>query len=955
MGKSKWKCSGSVNGGELRSSSLRKASNMLGQIRQIIIPSKPHKDRNNYRIIKLRNGILVCLVSRNTTSYDTRRASSEARKQRKHLLNPFCFTNIAFSVDAGGKDDPKNIPGVFHLIEHVIHDGSETYPALNERDSILNSFGYSDASTDDFKTFLSFGVSNLLLEKVFDMYIDLITNPLFIPEMVKREVLAVDSEFWFVLPNIIKPILQSTLSISNRPFLEFNCGNLSTLGENEITLAAQLKKMHSLSYIASKIRVTMSSSSKSLDELEELAIRYLLKIPENETDPATTPSKLPTSQTLYSGLNFVKPNRIIVEGSGSFATLTVFWYLPDITRGDTSKTLTMLSRLIADTNPGGLNYYLREKQLAFKLVPRCRQYHETTMLEIVVYLTQSGFVESTQIEIVILEYILFLALPSNKFTIMELFRMEKAEHMKQYEYQDHTPTSVTSAELVKRLHYLDDPSNIVIEPSWKCSSFDYGKILAVLRNLNRQYMRVFMELPICTFLSAYIPEKKVHILEISKTRYVVDEIKHCDFDLTGSKFDFSLNSRYGWNYLCKKNLHATSQSLIVRNLGNIGRKKLRWKNRDKKKDPVVVSGVHYGHFVNQDYRFSGKIDIYFESTHVDWSVGHNLQLLWLSCCVGNERVNPYESSFSSMGYKLSIGPTRRGLSISCSGFYHHIVSILEIGLDALIFPSDENSKHDKLHLLATSFALAKPSLAQIWENHLSNCHAIADSFLKYLTCGSFLFAVDYSSLAAVNFEQVKQFMFNFFVGVTCRISIHGNIPISAFNEIAALVYNKLKGRLEKEKKGIFLDGLLQTNNGLPGSPGAYCYMIKNMSSYPCFTAHVTNYYYIYPDPWIVNETSVFKAAMRFLSSHVFFILRTVKQVGYHVNTNTYRVNFTDYDFIRMQFAISVTSTATKYTTCEVNSEIDALLSSFGDFIQEMSQELFDYHVKTVMPNIFMNA
>lgn len=244
-------------------------------------PNKSPRDPNNYRVIKLSNGLTAALISRDDpfdsvfnspTNSRTSNISSNAWPNLQmsppecHYIQPeleplaFNFncksdgsstlngdassiftrtgpapsdsTSIAVVVNVGGLDDPFDYQGLAHLTEHMVHYGTKKYPEEDAVNAILINFGTYNATTRQHTTSYYNEVPNAILNRNLALFADMLAQPLFAQGVLDREVKAVDNEFYMRLPVWRKYLLQSHCGIESQrhPFNRFICGSLETLG-----------------------------------------------------------------------------------------------------------------------------------------------------------------------------------------------------------------------------------------------------------------------------------------------------------------------------------------------------------------------------------------------------------------------------------------------------------------------------------------------------------------------------------------------------------------------------------------------------------------------------------------------------------------------------------------------------------------------------------------------------
>ncbi len=122
------------------------------------------------------------------------------------------------------------------------------------------------------------------------------------------------------------------------------------------------------------------------------------------------------------------------------------------------------------------------------------------------------------------------------------------------------------------------------------------------------------------------------------------------------------------------------------------------------------------------------------------------------------------------------------------------------------------------------------------------------------------------------------------------------------------------------------------------------YRVKNLGS-PAFTTTVLNCYALGTYGGDQREADLFGAAMNFMNCQAFMDLRTKQQLGYSVyvrKAQMYKVKNPV-----MMFYVAVTSTACKYTTCELDQKIDIFLEDYKAYLTNMPDDLFQTKLKLV--------
>jgi secreted Zn-dependent insulinase-like peptidase len=153
----------------------------MNQVEILNPPIKSKGDKNDYRLIKLPNGLKALLIH---THEDT------------SLLNNEILAAAALTVGVASFDEPSNIGGLAHFLEHMLFMGSEKYPDESGYNQIVaENGGYNNASTDNEHTYYYFDVSESAFPETLDRFAQQFISPLMLREAMQREREAVDSEF----------------------------------------------------------------------------------------------------------------------------------------------------------------------------------------------------------------------------------------------------------------------------------------------------------------------------------------------------------------------------------------------------------------------------------------------------------------------------------------------------------------------------------------------------------------------------------------------------------------------------------------------------------------------------------------------------------------------------------------------------------------------------------------
>lgn len=289
-------------------------------IRYLDTPDKSFSDRKQYRSIVLPNGFHALLISdptersRSPLPHATAAANSTTEESDDGASVTSATNELTESEDEGGSgseaggdgaeaeegeklaaaalcigvgsfSDPKRVQGLAHFLEHMIFMGSKKYPTENEYDSYISKCGgFDNAVTDLEETTFYFEIDEEYLDGALDRFSNLFTEPLMLRDSISREREAVESEFQTNINSFssMREQLLGSLGQDDHPCSSFSWGNLRTLKDNvtEDELYDILHKFQKRHYSAHRMTFAVQARM-SLDELEELAVRYFSNIPSN--------------------------------------------------------------------------------------------------------------------------------------------------------------------------------------------------------------------------------------------------------------------------------------------------------------------------------------------------------------------------------------------------------------------------------------------------------------------------------------------------------------------------------------------------------------------------------------------------------------------------------------------------------------------------------------------------
>ncbi len=213
---------------------------------------KSSNDDRSYKLLKLSNGLKCLIISDPIKST----GSSAA----------------ALSVSVGGYDSPVDLPGLAHLLEHMLFFGSTTYPKKNYYSEYITQHGGSlNAFTSSNETTYHFNILDDYFEHALDIFSHFFIDPIFNKEMIDREINAVDSEFYtnYNDDSCKQNQVLNSLMDKDYPITNFLCGNKKTLCSPD--LYDRMREFYTKYYTPDKMYLVISDKA-SIESLEIMVI-----------------------------------------------------------------------------------------------------------------------------------------------------------------------------------------------------------------------------------------------------------------------------------------------------------------------------------------------------------------------------------------------------------------------------------------------------------------------------------------------------------------------------------------------------------------------------------------------------------------------------------------------------------------------------------------------------------
>lgn len=342
-----------------------------------VVPEKSQSDNREYRIFTLDTGLQILVISDETTE----KASA------------------AIGVGVGYHTDPDDLPGLAHLLEHMLFQGTTKYPESDTFTTFLAEHGgKSNAHTGGDETVYYFDVLQEHLRGALDIWAQFFIAPLFNKEKTELEIQAVDSENG---KNLQSDPWRSSQLLRSRakpghPFGHFGTGNHKTLSAAP-NLREQLLNYHEKYYSANIMKLVILGREK-LDVLESWAREYFNQLRSNSVvRPIISPDAFGPEQ--LQKFMYTVPVR-------ETSMLTLTWPVPPIHKSYQKKPSNYISHLVGHEAAGSILSLLKKKGWANELLSGAQSTTESfSLFRVDIELTNEGLEHVNEIVLIIYQYL----------------------------------------------------------------------------------------------------------------------------------------------------------------------------------------------------------------------------------------------------------------------------------------------------------------------------------------------------------------------------------------------------------------------------------------------------------------------------------------------------------------------------------------------------------------------
>jgi len=307
-------------------------------VADVTIPKVSPFDDRDYRVLTLENGLQALLVS-----------DPEADKAAASM-----------NVRVGSAQDPDDLQGLAHFLEHMLFLGTEPYPQSDAyQQYISDNAGSHNAFTAQQDTNYFFDIEPSALPGALDRFSEFFLSPLFNADHLESERNIVHSEYMARIRDESRrenDVLNQLLNPDN-PTTGFAVGSRDTLAdpEGEATLRERVIEFYHRYYDANVMNLAVIAP-QPLDELEALVMERFADIPDHDLSAPTIDAPLIDRDTL--------PRYVERQSLQDRRQLRFYFPIPDPTDEYRTKPTQLIAHLLGDEGEGSLLSVLREAGLA---------------------------------------------------------------------------------------------------------------------------------------------------------------------------------------------------------------------------------------------------------------------------------------------------------------------------------------------------------------------------------------------------------------------------------------------------------------------------------------------------------------------------------------------------------------------------------------------------------------
>ncbi|CAG9829033.1 unnamed protein product [Diabrotica balteata] len=859
---------------------------MEDQIIEILkTPIKSESDKKEYKIIKLKNGLVAVLISEVKTQTDSNEIGGVT------IANEEKLAGATLQIGAGCFCDPVDVLGLTHLLEHMVFMGSEKFPTENDFDSFLTKGGgSSNAGTEYECTSFSFECLEKHLPGALDRWSQFFIAPLLKKEALTREREAVDSEFQMSLPKD-EPrraqLLMRSAKKGTPVHVSFPWGNLKTLKDNisDDELHKRLHE-HRQRYYSSHNMTLAIQARLPLETLEAYVKEYFSGIPNNNLPKPNYSEYVDVFDTPeFNTIYYIKPLKEIIQ-------LDLVWALPSQKYEYKSKAVKYLSHFLGDKGKGSILSYLKKHMWALSL-DAFSEFDNNSIFDFLtlnVALTEEGLKHVFDVIEVVFSYINLLKTVGPQKQVFEELKV-----IADTDFKFETERSVSYNTYTLATNLRIHPPEDIISASQLYKEYIPEKITELLNKLTPK--NVYIAITTKVLPDGLQFNKKEKWLQAEYTDIEISEELLSKWESVVPYTELSLappNPFLTSNFdllPCTSNHPDYPQKLIDTTKCEL------WYRQDQK---FKLPTAHFNIYLLNPLTIQSPKNFVLTDLFVD--------LLSFATC---EEVYPATIASLSVHFIAE----DRGITVQINGYNEKLPLLLQLLTKYILNLSD--------HINQNIFNGIKEKSLLLYYNKLFQTASLGNELQNKLLITNYFSPIDtYRELYNLTFDDMLDFIKKFPKNLLIQSLVQGNITA----DVVCDIINKFIKSLDFEE----IPKEKYPRLSVPQIPlGEKCLFVESLNKKDanCVTSNV---YQV--GSFSLKDKVLMDIVMKIIAEPCFNTLRTIEQLGYHVSCRGYKL----YDVL--VFNLRVNSQVDKYSTQYLDSRIEAFLKQSQKLVDETTVE-----------------
>jgi nardilysin len=287
----------------------------------------------------------------------------------------------ALAVQTGSFNDPDEIQGLSHYLEHMIFMGSAKYPGENEYDAFVTSHGGScNAFTEYEHTVYSFEIPQEYFFDALDIFANCFISPLLSSDSSDRELKAIESEFQLARTSDDARLEDMLCQLAHPSHLlhRFAWGNMESL-KNEplsrgIDVKSSLRQYFDRFYFPDNSQLVVTAPYSIQTILEGITSSFSAWQGSSSSLVSPLQVQFPFPSTPYLLRNVPIEQRT--------HSLKIIWTIPPTLSDYRSKSHEYLSHLIGHEGSGSILSRLKDLNLAYEITAGVSDIHSLSSRDI---------------------------------------------------------------------------------------------------------------------------------------------------------------------------------------------------------------------------------------------------------------------------------------------------------------------------------------------------------------------------------------------------------------------------------------------------------------------------------------------------------------------------------------------------------------------------------------------